>query len=101
MVTCLIALQSGYKSALNITKNGVILFLWDNAFADFIFPFEEHRISLSFYRKIDENMRQCKLGGSDLTIYLFERYSVPFSPDSFVSVPYSAGDSHIYFGIMR
>lgn len=98
---CLIALQSGYKSALNVAENGVILSLPDNAFADFISPFEEHRMSHYFYCIIGENVIRCKLVGSDLTIYLFERYSIPFSPDSFVPVPYSAGDSHIYFGIMR
>ena len=34
-------------------------------------------------------------------INFIKRYSAPFTPDSFVSIPYSTGDHHVHFGPMR
>ena len=31
-------------------------------------------------------------------INFIKRYSAPFTPDSFVSIPYSTGDHHVHFG---
>lgn len=34
-------------------------------------------------------------GGSEPMVHLIERDSVPLAPDTFLSVPYAAGDYHI------
>lgn len=40
-------------------------------------------------------------GGSEPMVHLIERDSVPLAPDTFLSVPYAAGDYHIDPGAMR